>query len=70
MAGVLVRTALLTACSNSSASASLRGPLLVSGGSWDAGMAAQVGGQLARVEVGSEAVVFNVGSTVSTEPVL
>lgn len=47
-AGALVCTALLTAC-GSSVSASLHGPLLVSEGRWDSGMAAALGGQLARV---------------------
>ena len=48
-AGALACVAVLTACSGSSVSARLHGPLLVSEGSWDAGMAAALGGQLARV---------------------
>ncbi|MEZ0493829.1 hypothetical protein AB2L28_16445 [Kineococcus sp. TBRC 1896] len=48
-AGALVCVSLLTACSGSSASARLHGPLLVSDGRWDSGMAAALGGQLARV---------------------
>ncbi|WP_432573373.1 hypothetical protein [Kineococcus sp. SYSU DK005] len=51
--GVLACAAWLTACSGSSssasASASLQGPLLVSDGSWNGGMAGLVGGPLARI---------------------
>ncbi|GAB3465999.1 hypothetical protein GCM10027519_33770 [Kineococcus endophyticus] len=48
-AAVLACTALLAACSGTSASASLDGPLLVSGGSWDDAMTAAIGGPVTKV---------------------
>ncbi len=63
-AGVLACATVLTSCSNS-ASASLEGPLLISEGSWNAGMAASVGGELAWVGrcvgVGETVVVWPKG---------
>ncbi|NAZ77991.1 hypothetical protein GTQ99_21645 [Kineococcus sp. T13] len=47
--GYMACAALLTACSASSLSAGLEGPLLVSQGSWDAAMTAAIGGPLAEV---------------------
>ena len=47
--GVLRTAFVLTACSGSSASASLHGPLLVSEGSWKDGMTAAIGGPVERV---------------------